>query len=36
MAKHCWFCKNTEDFFISQKKALQINIEQELTECAKF
>ena len=36
MAKYCWFCKNTEDFFISQKKALQIKIEQELTECAKF
>ena len=36
MAKHCWFCKNTEDFFLTQKKELLEKLDKELLECEKF
>ena len=36
MAKHCWFCKNTEEFFLTQKRELLEKVEHELSECKKF
>ena len=36
MDKQCWFCKNTEDFFLEQKNELLESIEKELSECESF
>ncbi len=36
MDKQCWFCKNTEDFFLEQKDELLKSIEKELSECESF
>ena len=36
MPKHCWFCKNTEDFFLTQKDELIKSIEKELSDCEQF
>ncbi len=36
MAKHCWFCKNTEDFFLAQKNELLKIIDQKLLDCKKI
>ena len=35
MEKHCWFCKNTEEFFLKQKEDLLKSIAQEISECEK-
>ena len=35
MEKQCWFCKNTEEFFLKQKEELLKSIEQEISECEK-
>lgn len=32
----CWICKNTEEFFLKQKKELLDSIEKELQECEAF
>ncbi|MBQ8678911.1 MAG: hypothetical protein IJ688_14950 [Treponema sp.] len=36
MERKCWFCKNTEDYFIQQKEELLQSIEKELIECDTF
>ena len=36
MAKHCWICKGTEDFFLNQKNDLLKSIEQEISECERI
>lgn len=36
MSKTCWFCKNTEDFFLNQKKDLLNNIEDQIKQCENF
>ncbi len=36
MDKQCWFCKNTEDFFLEQKDELLKSIEKELSEYESF
>lgn len=36
MERKCWFCKNTEDYFIQQKEELLQSIEKELIECDNF
>lgn len=36
MGKVCWFCKNTEDYFIAQKEELLKTLDKELNECENF
>lgn len=36
MIKQCWICKNTEEYFLNQKKELLDSIEKELQECDEF
>ena len=36
MNKHCWFCKNTEDFFLQQKEELLQSIDKELFDYDNF
>lgn len=36
MGKVCWFCKNTEDYFIAQKEELLKTLDKELKECENF
>ena len=36
MGKHCWFCKNTEEFFLNQKEELIKTLEKEIAVCEQF
>ena len=36
MKKQCWFCKNTEDFFLQQKEDLLRSIDKKLLDCEDF
>ena len=36
MKEHCWICKNTEDYFLDQKKELLNPINKQLAECDEF
>ncbi len=36
MKKQCWFCKNTEDFFLQQKEDLLKSIDKKLLDCEDF
>ena len=36
MIKQCWLCKNTEEYFLNQKKELLESIEKELQESEAF
>lgn len=36
MSKKCWICKNTEDYFLEQKKNLIEAVETQIKECETF
>ena len=36
MEKHCWICKNTEDYFLRKRDALLHALQAEIASCSNF